>query len=143
MQQYYDLEISILSCLLQKPKLMEELKLEDKHFIKYKKIWQFMKSFYKKFENFDLTLMFSVCKNKYHLMTYIEFIVKSEPRMSLFNDYQDRLIELFNQNQKEKWIINKIYELSNDLYVNLINLEEFNLKLSEIYKSANEIFKKM
>ena len=37
-----DLEKSILSCLLIKPELMEQLILEDKHFIKNQRMWQFM-----------------------------------------------------------------------------------------------------
>ena len=53
---YIDLEISILSCLLQKPELMEDTILEDKYFTKHKKIWLFMKAFYKRFNNFDITL---------------------------------------------------------------------------------------
>ena len=34
MNKYNDLELSILSCLLQKPSLMNEIRLEDKRFIK-------------------------------------------------------------------------------------------------------------
>ena len=64
MNKYNDLEISLLSCILIKPELMEEVVLDDKYFVKTKRIWLFMKSFYKKFGTFDLTLMCSVVKEK-------------------------------------------------------------------------------
>ena len=76
MNKYNNLELSILSCLLQRSELMEQIKLEDKHFIKQKRLWLFMKSFYKKFGNFDLTLMTTVAKNKYIMMDYIMLIYK-------------------------------------------------------------------
>jgi hypothetical protein len=131
MNKYYDLELSILSCLLQKPNLMNEVILDDKYFIKHKKIWLFMKSFYKRFNNFDLTLMVNISKNKYRMGEYIAWLIDQEPSISLFNEYQKQLIEEFNKNQNEKLIINKIYELSNDLFVGNINLQDFK---NEFYK---------
>ena len=46
MNRYNDLELSILSCIVQKPELMEQVILDDKYFVKHKKIWLFLKSFY-------------------------------------------------------------------------------------------------
>ena len=46
MNKYNDLELSILSCLLQRPELMKNVILEDKHFKKHLNIWIFMKSVY-------------------------------------------------------------------------------------------------
>lgn len=142
MNKYYDLEISILSCLLQKPKLMEKVILCDNHFIKHKKMWLFMKSFYKKFQNFDLALMYSVCKNKYHLMSYIEMLLDAEPSPSLFDTYQQQLIDLYNQTKKEKYLKEKIYSLANDLYIGNLNLEEFETILIETYDNANKLYNK-
>ena len=130
---YIDLEISILSCLLQKPELMEDTILEDKYFIKHKKIWLFMKAFYKRFNNFDITLMLSISKNKYRISEYICWLAEQEPAPSLFKQYEQQLIDLYNESEKEKLIINKIYELSNDLYVRNININEFKNKLEKIY----------
>lgn len=141
MNKYNDLELSVLSCLLQKPSLMNEVILEDKHFIKNQKIWLFMKAFYKKFGNFDFTLMTSISKDKYRIIEYIIWIIEKEPAISLFNEYQKQLINLFEEKKKEKYIIEKIYELSNDLYVRNISITKFNEKLTEIYKNANIIFK--
>ena len=138
---YVDLEISILSCLLQRPELMEDTILKDMYFVKHKKIWLFMKAFYKRFKNFDITLMMSISKNKYRMSEYICWLIDQEPAPSLFKQYEKQLIDLYNEKQKEKWIIEKAYELANDLYVRNIKIEEYIDKIKEIYNNANEIFK--
>ena len=138
---YTDLEISILSCLLRKPELMENTILEDKYFIKHKKIWLFMKAFYKRFKNFDITLMLSISKNKYRMSEYICWLAEQEPAPSLFKQYEKQLIDLYNETKKEKWIIEKVYELTNDLYVRNIKVNEYIEKVKEIYNNADEIFK--
>lgn len=141
MKEYNILEESILSCLLIKPELIEKIKLEDKHFVHYQRLWQFMKSFYKKFKNFDIPLMCSVCKNKYQLMSYLIAISDIEPTTLNFENYQRQLLELFEESEKEKMIIEKIYALSNDLIVRNINLTQFENELKKIYKESDETFK--
>lgn len=142
MKEYYNLETNILSCLIQKPELMDKLILEDKHFIKTQRLWQFMKAFYNKFHTFDLVLMFSVCKDKYKLMDYFEWLVDSYPPIeSHFEKMQQQLILLFEESKRDKWIINKIFELSNQLYVRNIELNDFLVKVNETFDKADEIFK--
>ena len=143
MNKYIDLEVSILSCLLQRPQLMENTILEDKYFVKHKKIWSFMKAFYKKFGNFDLKLMMSISKNKNMVVEYICWLAEQEPAPSLFKEYEKQLIDLYNETKKEKWIIEKIYDLSNELYVRNIKLDEFQNKIKEIYKNAERIFEEV
>lgn len=141
MNKYNDLELSILSCLLQKPSLMNEVILEDKHFIKHQKIWLFMKAFYKKFGNFDLTLMMNISKNKYRMIEYILWIIEKEPAPSLFGQYQIQLINEYNQLKKDKWIIEEVYKVANDLFVRNITTNDFKEKVDNIYTNADEIFK--
>lgn len=141
MNKYNNLEISILSILLQKPELMDKLIIDDKYFIKQKKMWLFMKAFYKKFQCFDLSLMFSVCKNKFHLVSYIEQLALAEPSISLFEEYQKQLIQEYDELNKDRWIREKIFELSNSLYVQSIDLDTFKKELENIYLKANKIFK--
>ena len=90
-----DLEFAILSCLLIKPELMEKVILEDKHFKRTQRMWQFMKAFYKKFKTFDINLMYSICKDKWQIVEYISLLLELEPTVSAFDKYQKQLIELY------------------------------------------------
>lgn len=135
-----DIELCVLSCLLIKPDLMNNLKVEDKYFIKHNRTWQFMKSFYKKYKTFDISLMYSVCSNKYHLIEYLQQVLEVTVDYWNFDKYQDALIEQYNENKKDKWIKEQIYILANDLYIGNIKVNEFQNKVQEIYNNANEIF---
>lgn len=138
-----DLELNIISCILLKPELMEEIKIEDKYFMQHQRLWQFMKAFYKKFKTFDVQLMYSVCKDKWHIVNYIQMLLDVEPKKKNFEKYQQRLIEQYNENKKDKWIIEKVYQLANDLYVKNIKVDDFQNEVNKIYKKANEIFKEV
>ncbi len=140
MYKYEDLECSILSCFFLKPELMEQTKLEDKHFKNYYRVWRFMKAFYKKYNNFDLTLMCSVCKNRWKFMQYVIDIFEQEPTASRFKEYEEQLIYLYNEDEKDKWIIKKIYQKTCDLWVRNITTEEFKRQVDYIYQQANKIF---
>lgn len=129
-----ELEINILSCLLQKPELMEKVILEDKYFVKTKKLWFFMKAFYSKFKNFDISLMYSVVKDKYRFLDYITWLLDVEPCPSNFEKYQQQLIYLYKENEKEKKLIEKIYAISNDLLVRNITTTEFKQKIDNIFE---------
>ena len=139
-KKYNELELSILSCLLQRPELMKEVKLENKYFINYKKLWIFMKSFYEKFEDFDLVLMVSVAKDKYHIIEYIKILVDLEATPSNFKKYQDLLIEQYKQKKKEVFLKERIFKLATDLYVGNIDIEKFKNKLRGSFFTANELF---
>ena len=141
MNKYNDLEMSVLSCLILKPELMEQIKFEDKHIIKHNRLWQFMKAFYKKFGNFDPALMFDMCSNNWKLVMYIERLADLELSANHFEEYQQRLIESYEELQKDKWVINKVYNLANDLYVRNIKVSEFQDKVKKIYEDADRLYK--
>lgn len=132
MESYNNLELNILSCLLIKPDLMNELIIEDKHFVKHQRLWQFMKAFYKKFGTFDVQLMYSVCKDKWHIVNYMQWLLELEPTYKNFNLYQQQLIALYKEDEKEKIKIDLIYQLANDLYLRNITLDSFKQKANEI-----------
>jgi hypothetical protein len=111
---------------------MKKSILEDKHFIKYKQMWLFMKSFYEKFKTFDIELMANVATNKYKMMDYVILLIEREPAPSLFDIYQKTLIELYNQRKEEKEMIEKIYKLSNDLYFKKISPQDFKKEVNQI-----------
>lgn len=141
MDKYYDLEGAILSCLLLKHENMNKLKLEDKHFVKYKKIWAFMKEFYSKFHNFDIVLMHSVTNNKYQIVESIRLLLEKEPSVSMFDEYQKQLLDLYNELKSDKYQIEQIFELANKLYVRQITVDEFYQKCHEVKINVVEIFK--
>lgn len=141
MNKYNDLEMSVLSCIILKPELMNQIKFEDKHIIKHNRLWQFMKAFYKKFGNFDPALMFDMCSNNWKLVMYIERLADLELSANHFEEYQQRLIESYEELQKDKWVINKVYNLANDLYVRNIKVSEFQEKVKKIYEDANRLYK--
>lgn len=141
MSQYYDLELNIMSCLLVKPELMEQVIFEDKHIIKQKKLWKFMKAFYLKHKTFDIMIMVNVCKEKYAMINYIKELVLLDPIYENFNKYQKTLIEMYEQSKKEKWIREKIFECSNELYVGNITIDSFKEKIKEIEQKAEDLFK--
>ena len=141
MNKYNDLEMSILSCILLEPKLMDELIIDEKHFVKHYKLFIFMKEFYKRFGNFDITLMCSINKNRYEMMEYIIMLIDIEVTTKNFKLYQEQLIALYNEKKKEQWKIEQIYSLANSLLVRNINTNEFRSKVTEVYNNAEEIFK--
>lgn len=136
-----NLENSVLCCILLKPELMEEEILEDKYFQNTQRVWQFMKAFYKKFKCFDIELMASVCEDNYRLMNYITVILESEATAIHFELYVKQLMEKYNEKQKDKIIIKKIFEYANNLYLRNISTSEFKKKVDEIYKES-EVIKK-
>lgn len=134
-----DLEMNVMSCLLLKPELMEKIILEDKHFVKHQRLWQFMKAFYNKFKTFDVQLMYSVCKDKWHIVNYMVILIDIEVTTHNFNLYQKQLIDLYEERKKDKFIIENVYKLANELYVRNISVEEFKNQTQKIYDDAQKI----
>ena len=141
MNKYNDLELSILGCFIQKPDLLDKTKLEDKHFIKHAKIFIFFKAVYKKFRTLDFNIMYSISKNKFRIVEYMVWISEYYGFPSLYELYEQQLIDLYEETKKNKYIIEKVYELANDLYVRNLEVSEFRNKIEEVYKNADEIFK--
>ena len=136
-----DIELDIMCCLLLKPELMKKIRVEDKHFVKHKRLWIFMENFYNRFKTFDISLMNSVCKDKYQLLTSIEMLLDREPTAINFERYQDLLIQQYSENRYEKWVILNICDLSDKLYLGEVKVSEYVSKVAKIYMQADEIFK--
>ena len=132
MNKYNNLEMSILSCILLKPELMEQVIFEDKHIVKRQRLWQFMKAFYDRYKTFDIQLMYSICKDKWQIIENIIQLLDYEPAPSLFEMYQKQLIDLYNEGQDNRIKIDKVYKLANELYVRKITIEEFKKEINEV-----------
>jgi len=136
-----ELEISVLCCILLKPELMEEEILEDKYFQNTQRVWQFMKAFYKKFKCFDIELMARVCEDNYRLMNYVTVILDSIATPHNFELYMKRLMEKYNESERDEIIIRKVFQYANDLYLKNMTTDEFKKKVDEIYKESKVIKK--
>ena len=134
-----DLELSIMSCLLLKPELMNQVIVKDEHFKRHVKLWKVMNAFYSKFKTYDTALMYSVCKDKWKIINYIEELLNYEPTPSNFMKYQEALIEECKQSENERRIADKVYNLANELFVGKINLEEFKETFEKIYERKEEL----
>lgn len=137
MNKYNDiLELTILSTLLINPELMEKVKLEDKHFKKTKRMWLFMKEFYKRYKTFDSTLMCHICKDRWQMCEYITMLLDYEGLKCNFDLYQEELIEEYNQTECEKEIKEKVYKLATEMYVGNISITDFKNQCEKIYKKS-------
>lgn len=142
----YGLEFYLLSCLIMWPELMPLIYIDDMYFKNHQKLWQFMKAFYFKYKTFNTALMRNVCADKYAISNYIEMIVDCgpihKPTDFEIDIFQKQLVEDYNQSEKDKWLINKIYELANRLYVKELSIKEFEDKYQELKKVADATFRK-
>lgn len=135
-----DLELSILSCLVLDPDLNKKLKVSEIHFKKHRRMFLFMKSFYERFGTYDIQLMYSVCKDKWHIINYLEMLMDVEITTKNFELYQDRLIEQYYTSDKDKWIAEKVFKKASDLFVGKISSLMFKNEIEKIYKEAEEIY---
>lgn len=136
-----DLELSILSCLIQIPELFKKSKLKNEHFKKHQKLWIYTNAMYQKFgDNMDLQLMVSMARNKYKLMYYLEDIADYTVSPSKFDTYQEQLINLREEGEKETWMIEKIYELASHLYARGLSVSDFIKEMGNVEEEAKQIF---
>lgn len=143
MSKYNDLELSILGCFLRKPELLDKTILENKHFIKHRKIFIFFKEVYKHFGTLDLNLMYSISKNKYRTIEYISWILEYYGFPSMLKIYEKELIDLYNEKDKDKFIIEEVFDLANKLYAKNISTSDFKKQINEIYENANKMFEEV
>lgn len=117
----YDLENSIISCIIQNPKLVEELYVSDEVFINSlnKAMLQFFKKEYEKYKDLDLTIMVNDLPKKRQNM-FVEFYTQMallEPTASQFYEYQEKLISNYRDLKIKKHIQDFV-----DEKINLDNL---------------------
>lgn len=132
MKKYKNLELTVLSCIMQKPELMKETILKDEYFINYKRIWIFMRSFYEKYESLDFNLMFAVVKDKENFLNTMIELYDFELLPHNFKKYEQTLIEAYNQNEEDVKTIEQIYNLATQLYVRKIDLKEFKDRMNDV-----------
>lgn len=127
------LERAIISCLLMKPEMTDQLIVEPKHFQKYRGMLLFLQNFYKQFRNYDLILMSVVAVNKTQLVAELsDLITNCEPTTANFQHYQRKLIDLQEFEIIEKRRINSIINLTMQLKAREISVAQFKKEVEKI-----------
>ena len=125
----YELEESIICCILEKNNLINELFIDLNCFEnpRNKRMLLFFKEFYQEYKKLDLTLMVSKLKTQFEkdeLVDYYTDILATEPSTSVFYEYQQQLMDM----HKDKLI-----------KVEISKYEKNKLSLDELVESINKI----
>ena len=128
MQQYEEMERAILNCLITKPDLFKNIKLNEKHFKKHRRFYTFIKEYYDTFGKFDIPLLKTTCKNPSEAMDYITNIIDTNSITANFELYQERLLQMY----KDFEIIEDIHKLEHKLYTREIMLDQFKDEIKTI-----------
>ena len=121
----YDVENFLISCIIQRPQLIEKLFIDLNCFKNEynKQAILFMKRFYKEFKTFDISLMVEKIKGdeqKSKFIYYFTEMIQISPSPSLFYSYQQQMID-DHKNELIKKEISKIDEIGIDELVENIN----------------------
>lgn len=130
-----ELEDSIVSCILQKNELINELYIDETVFsnqLNYDMI-KFFKKFYKEYKTLDITLLtncFKEDEKKNKMFDYYMEHLNYLPSVDLFYQYQEELVEIYKDKQvgllvdKYKWndlpkedLIDGLNEIQNKSYI--------------------------
>lgn len=140
----HDLEDNIISCILQKNELINELYVDDIVFQNpiNNQMVKFFKKFYQENKTLDLTLMLnkiSNAKSQSKLMKYVMNVMLLVPTTSLFYEYQDQLQEKYKAKVIESLIDNyKIQKITKDeLIEKIIDIQNQNLIISNNHKKIS------
>ena len=96
----YDVENNLISCILQKPSLINEMFIDLNCFRSdlNKRMIMFFKDFYNKNKNLDISLMVEEMKTEEQKNRFINYYVEMidiTPSPSLFYEYQQKMIDIY------------------------------------------------
>lgn len=96
----YDVENNLISCILQKPSLINEMFIDLNCFRSdlNKRMIMFFKDFYNKNKNLDVSLMVEEMKTEEQKNRFINYYVEMidvTPSPSLFYEYQQKMIDIY------------------------------------------------
>ncbi len=96
----YDVENNLISCILQKPSLINEMFIDLNCFRSdlNKRMIMFFKDFYNKNKNLDVSLMVEGMKTEEQKNKFINYYVEMidiTPSPSLFYEYQQKMIDIY------------------------------------------------
>lgn len=102
------IEKTILACIYAKPKLIDEIFVKEEYFTNnyHRTIFKLSLEFYRKNKNLDLVLIFQEYQT-YLTDKFISFItelVNMIPTTTIFNDYQEKLFEIYKNGLIVKYV---------------------------------------
>lgn len=105
----YDLEKNLISCILQKNELINELYVDVNVFenVANKKMVVFLKNIYEKYKKIDLVLIISEISDvnrQNAFVNYFSELAELTPAPSLFYEYQEQLVNKYRDNKIKKQI---------------------------------------
>ena len=134
--KYNDMEKSVLACFMIKPDLMKETILTEEHFINHKEVWNYFRKFYDTFDTLDLSMMMSFAKNKNKVLMMVMELMDYDVLVSRFKIYEQRLIEMSKEEEKEMRLIRIASDLLLDLQFHKINFEQFKDEINRLYETS-------
>lgn len=137
-----DLEEAIISCLLQKPELVNKLIVDDTDFNNYPKQFKFFQNFYERFGCLDLVLMVNKIKpaDRHKIIDIYDKLIDFEPSPSCFRLYQEALLEYNMEHKKELFenqIKEKIIKTMSELNSNNAELSTWFDEIEKIKEGVN------
>ena len=125
----YDVENNLISCILQKPSLINEMFIDLNCFRSdlNKRMIIFFKDFYDKNKNLDISLMIEEMKTEEQKNKFINYYVEMidvTPSPSLFYEYQQKMIDIYKDSLIKQEIGKYIKK---------------NIKLDELVENINSI----
>lgn len=123
----YDIENALISCILQRNNLINELYVDVSVFKnnENKKWLLFMKKMYAEFKTLDLTLLTNEIKDgndRLRFISYFTEMIVLEPAPSLFYEYQEQLINKYKDDKiKERVEYYKNNRITSDELIEEIN----------------------
>jgi len=131
--EQYELEKSIICCILQKNSLINELFVDLKCFENGKnvRLLLFLKKFYLEYKKLDLTLMMTKISDQREQEQFVNYyleVIGMEPSTQVFYEYQQELINRY----RDKLIKNEIRKYEN----NKLSLDELVGIINKIYNEV-------
>lgn len=129
-----------MACLFINPDLVKTLIVKEQHFRKYGYLLTFVKEVYKSRGTLDLALLDDyVNKKTSGLSILIDIVSNTFVIPNNFRLYENELIRLHNQEKKEKYLREKIYEEATKLYLGNISSKIFYKKIQELKERVDKI----
>ena len=140
------IEKTILGCMFSSPKLVDEVYVKEEYFTNSynKMVFSLAILFYQKHKNLDIALFWQENHDSLgnNFIIYLDDIIASITTTTVFNDYQDRLFEIYRNNLIVKYVdkFSKKEIRQEQLFDYLEKIKNMNPNKKYEYLSEEEIY---